>query len=175
VSRARITIAVTLFAASALACSMPEGQCVARGARTTYTGTASYTGQVPSGTAPPTALAGSMPASFVVDDFTADCSYGSMQFTVEVSGCRLTATLGNATYGRSRGGRGQFIDANAALDDGQYCDLVVPEGVARIAIDTGLLAVGGSSATQMVIAGNVVAWQGVSATAGRLEWVFDGR
>jgi hypothetical protein len=165
-----VTRASCLALLAVAACSFPRHQCIARGASTKYTGSASYDGQVSTAPGAPTPLTGSIAADVVVDDFTPDCNYDAMEFTLSVgASCALRATLGVSTYERS----GTFIGATATIAPGQDCVLVLGADTGRLAVESGVLSIQGGGVTHVEIAGTVTVWNG-QMLSGHLDWRFDG-
>ena len=153
--------ALAIAAASALlaaACGPPAPDCIARGAVHPYTGTASYVGEIGG------SISGAAAASVLVDDFSPDCHYDGMEFTVHAAGCLLWARL--ESTGRS--------DATVVVGSGQRCTLYLANDQVALTVDTGnfTFANGGVHA---VLAGPAERAADGGTAEGRLQWVFDGR
>jgi hypothetical protein len=160
----RLVQALAVAGASALvtaACGPPAPDCIARGAVHPYTGTASYVGEVGG------SVSGAAAASVLVDDFSPDCHYDAMEFTVHAAGCLLWARLDGV--GRS--------DASVSVGAGQQCTLYLAEDRVALTIDTGTLTFA-NGGVHVVLGGPAAraADGGTGGTVqGHLQWVFDGQ
>ena len=163
----RFTLIAALVSTTLAACAVPQ-ECVARGASTSYSGSASYTGQTGGGDVAPAPTTGSVPASIVVYDVTPACTYDGMEFTISVGGCLVWATLDSAN---SEGG----VGLTASIEPGQRCALATATTPITVSLSSGVLTI--DTTAQLTLAGTVVPSAGAldaGVGPGYLEWSFLG-
>jgi len=159
----RRAVAAGVFVAACASLFGCDGSddCVARGTQASYAGSASYISQAAPGE-PYGPIDGAMPATVVVYDATASCTYDGMSFFVGVGGCILWADLTSSDPDAG-------ADFTASIEPGQSCTLGLASGPLTLTITSGELSVGAQVA--VTLGGNVASDGGATY----LEWSFVGQ
>jgi hypothetical protein len=158
------------------ACSRNE--CVERGTSRTFSGSASYDGQITSPAGGSTQLAGATTnATIVMDDFdpfdTGSCDEQNIEFTVRFDQCVLVAETTSDNHDTGKKSNGAFLGATAAVVKSLGCTLNINEGAAALTVQSGTLQVGESS-VELTVAGDVTSIDGASSV-GQIQWSFTGQ
>ena len=150
-------------AASLVSACFPT-DCVARGTSTTFSGSASYTGQTTGH------LSGTVPAAIIVQDANAACTYTAMEFVVTLGSCSLWATLASVDDdgGAPDGGSSLVAD----IEPGQTCSLPLANGSVTMSVGNGALTV--ETGAYLTLAGTIVDDNDGAPTKGYLQWSFIG-
>jgi hypothetical protein len=156
----------------------PRYECVDRGTSTDYAGSTSYVGQFVDGTGAVTSeLAGTTDGTLVMDDFdpfdAPDCDEDNIEFTVRFGSCVLIADEASQTHDTGKGATGAFIGATAQIVQSLGCTLQLAEGPAVVAVHSGTLQVGPTSA-QLTLAGTISSLN-AAPVDGQIQWQFTGQ
>jgi hypothetical protein len=137
--------------------------CVSRGSSTSFSGSATYTGQT--STSRQLSLTGATSASLVVYDADSSCSYDDMEFMITLGTCSLWLILDDS-------GDDGGTSTTASVESGQSCALDLASGAASMTVATGTLVI--DTSAQLTLAGDIVVPVDGASASGYLQWSFLG-
>jgi hypothetical protein len=152
---------------SLTSCNSAPTSCIARGAMTSSTGTASYTLTTPDDAE----VSWSVAASIDVYDITPGCWYSDMEFELTVGTCSLWLQAPGDAAGPEDGGDSGAVTGE--VEPGATCQLPIAGGNATVNSLTGTLTMGPS--LSLALSGDVAAIKDAAVTSPeRISWRFDG-